>query len=172
MLKVVGLLAIIAACTLAGQVVAGSYRNRCRHLRQMMTALKMLETQIVYGATALPEAAVGVAKRSQPPVSLFFQRLHLLLVQGGGMPASEAWARALQEIDNTWALTAADTAILRDLGPNLGTSDRQDQSRYLQMAMKQLEGELGRAEELASKNGRLWRWLGLLGGLFLALLLL
>ncbi|MDN5294298.1 MAG: stage sporulation protein [Eubacteriales bacterium] len=88
------------------------------------------------------------------------------------MPASEAWARALQEIDNTWALTAADTAILRDLGPNLGTSDRQDQSRYLQMAMKQLEGELGRAEELASKNGRLWRWLGLLGGLFLALLLL
>jgi len=61
MLKIAGCLLIISAGSFAGISLARNYARRPGELRNMITALQMLETEISYTATPLPEALTRMA---------------------------------------------------------------------------------------------------------------
>ena len=171
MLKLVGAALVVAASGLSGMAVAGNYSRRPRELRSLRTALQMLETEIAYGATQLPEAMVQVANRCDDAVGPLFTLAASELSARSGVTAAEAWERALGAFYPGTALLPKDLQILRNLGSSLGISDREDQIKHLRLAMEQVGSENLAAEEEAARNVKLWSYLGFLGGLTLVLVL-
>ncbi|SHE61974.1 stage III sporulation protein AB [Desulforamulus putei DSM 12395] len=163
---------MVLSCTLIGMTVASSYSRRPGEIRSLLTALQMLETEVSYGATPLPEALAYVAERCDPRVALLFSRTAQELMTMRGITAREAWEMALNEYYPRSALTKTDRAILLELGNSLGISDREDQVKHLVLAKEQLKLEQAKAEEASLKNTKVYNYLGFLGGLTIVLILI
>ncbi len=171
MLKLIGGLLVLAASGLGGWQVSRSYARRPVELRQFIAALQVLETEITYAATPLPEALGGVAEQVGVPVAFFFRQVAGDLGAHRGCSAREAWHKALDYYGPRSALGASDLGILRGLGNSIGISDREDQSKHLRLAGEQLKIAMAMAEDAAGKNVKMWNYMGLLGGLVIVLAL-
>lgn len=172
MLKLLGSAAVVFSCTLIGMTVASSYRRRPGEIRALQNALQMLETEVSYGATPLPDALSYVAERSDSRVALLFNLASQELMTMRGITAREAWETALKEYYPKSALNRSDRAILQELGNSLGISDREDQVKHLILAKEQLKLEQAKAEEDSLKNTKVYNYLGFLGGLTIVLVLI
>lgn len=171
MLKLIGAVMVIVSSGLAGMALANVYAVRPKELRQLRSALQMLETEITYTATLLPDALSQVGLRCEQAVARLFKRAAAELKTMSGCTAREAWETAVEEYSDGTALTAPDLSILRNLGNSLGVSDQADQVKHLHLTMEQLKTTEDRAEEEAARNVKLWNYLGFLGGLMVVLIL-
>lgn len=172
MLKVIGAVTLFLACGLFGLSAAAGYLRRPVELRAIRSALAMLETEIVYGATALPEAFQRVAGRSGRAAAPLFQMAAGEFKAAKGITAREAWDKALSTYYPNTSLTVQDLSVLTDLGSSLGISDREDQTRHLRLAIEQIGSSTATAEAAAARNARLWSYMGFLGGLCMVLILI
>ncbi|MCG9968512.1 stage III sporulation protein AB [Pelotomaculum terephthalicicum JT] len=171
MLKLIGAVMVIAASGLSGLAMAGNYARRPKELRSLRSALQILETEIAYSATCLPDAFMQVSGRCDKTSATLFSGAAAELSNMSGVTASEAWDKALEKYYPGTALKSGDLSILRNLGGSLGISDREDQIKHLRLAMEQISAETLAAEEEAARNVKLWSYLGFLGGLLVVLLL-
>lgn len=171
MLKLVGAALVVAASGLTGMAVSNSYSRRPRELRSLRSALQMMETEIAYGATRLPEALGLVAARCDQAAAPLFAGAAAELKTMSGLTAAEAWEKSLKNYYPGTALRPQDLSILRSLGASLGISDREDQIKHLHLTIEQLTAETGAAEDEAQRNVKLWSYLGFLGGLMAVLVL-
>lgn len=161
---------VATSTSLAGFAVARRYRDRPRLLRELQSALQALATEISYGATPLPEAFASLARRTRQPIAMLFSTAAAAISQPG-QTAYVAWQAGLTALGDEAALTPGDIAILDDLSGVLGLSDRQDQERHLLLAVRQLQQEEAKAQEDRVQNERMWRYLGVLSGLLLVIVL-
>jgi stage III sporulation protein AB len=171
MFKLIGAVMVIVAAGLAGMALANAYARRPKELRQMRSALQMLETEIAYTATLLPDAFSQISLRCEQAVARLFDRAAAELKKMSGCTAREAWEAGINEYSVGTALTESDLSILRNLGNSLGVSDQTDQVKHLHLAMEQLKATVEKAEEEATRNVKLWNYLGFLGGLMVVLIL-
>lgn len=169
MLKLLGAAMVVAASGLSGLAVAGSYARRPRELRALRSALQMLETEITYGATCLTEALETVASRCEQSVRPLFKQAGMGLAANTGVSAAETWEEALAGYYPASALKPQDHSILTNLGRSLGRSDSENQVKHLRLTMEQVAQEASKAEEEASRNVKIWSYLGFLGGLVIVL---
>lgn len=170
--KLIGGVLVISATGLTGWQMARIYARRPVELRQFINALQILETQITYVATPLPDAFRGLAEQVEQPVAIFFKQLADELRSHRGYSAREAWNNALEHYCPKSALGRNDLGILRGLGSSIGLSDREDQGKHLRLAAEQLKMALMSAEDAAAKNVKMWNYMGLLGGLIIVLALI
>lgn len=170
MLKLFGAMLIVVACGYAGFAVAHRYQRRPKDIRYLQGALQMLETEITYGATPLPEALDVVSQRCEKGVAVLFATARDKLLMGDGLTAQEAWEESLQVFYQHSAITTGDLAILKALGAGLGISDRADQVKHLHLAREQLRIEALKAEDEAVKYVKLYHYLGFLGGLTIVII--
>lgn len=171
-LKALGSGLLILATTAFGAIVAANYARRPVELRLCAAGLEHLETQIGYATTPLPEALPQVARDLRGPVARLFRLTARELASGKGLTAGEAWKIAIERVWPGTALDRSDRESLAALAPHLGASDRADQVKHLALARQRLTTAAAEAERLAAREGKLWRNLGVLGGVALALILL
>ncbi|TCP52837.1 stage III sporulation protein AB [Tumebacillus sp. BK434] len=171
MIKLLGSIIILLVATLFGFRMASRYAERSKQLRLFITALKLLETEILYAATPLSDAAAKIGERVPGPVGTFFAELGHKLREGQGVTAGEIWRDTLERHKATLRLKAGDRGVLHSFGQTLGISDRQDQIKHIQLAIAHLGTEEQGAREEQSKNEKMWRYLGALMGLTLVILL-
>lgn len=171
MIKLIGACLTVAACSNMGLTWARVFEKRTRQLISLEGAIQLLETEILYGATPLPEAMEQVSGRCDSEVAALFGNTAEELRKMEGMTAGEAWGRAVNRFLPETALNDHDLQILRRLGSALGVSDRDDQAKHLQLAKSQLKISTVQAETAARKNVSIYKYLGFLGGLLLVLVL-
>lgn len=162
---------VVFATSSMGFSVARTYRDRPLQLRQLQSALQALATEIAYGATPLPEAFASLAMTTPAPVDRLFAEAAASLRQAGST-AQVAFGAGVDALKGKSALNSTDLRILLQLAPVLGISDRSDQERHLLLTAGQLQREEFKAEEERQRNERMWRYLGVLSGLLLVILLL
>ena len=170
-MKVLGALLVFLACGSLGVMLAFNLTRRQEVLRELQTALQLLETEIAYTATPLPEALPRVAAKTRSPTRLLFAAAHHTLLNTFGAMASEAWSDGVKALARAAPLEEEDLAVLTDFGQGLGQGDRADQVKKLELARAQLR----KLEEMAAENrvrqARVWQALGFLSGLTIILLL-
>lgn len=132
-----------------------------------------LETAIVYGHTPLSIALHDISQ-SLPSVlqTIFHQAAYALnTTHSEPVTARTAWQQAWEQQGKRTALTTADFRIVKELGYTLGISDRVDQQKHIQFALKQLEQAEWVAREEQQKYGKMSRSLGVLTGLLVVILM-
>jgi stage III sporulation protein AB len=170
--KIVGSALILGCSSYAGWQVAGRYARRPLELRDLQTALAVLQTEVEYGATPLPEALLAAARAGGPSVGPLFAGTAARLAEGGGITPGEALREAAAEWAPKTALREADLAAVGALAEVLGASGRSDQVRHLALARHRLAAEEARAMEERARYEKLARYMGVLSGAALVLILL
>ncbi|WP_258359243.1 hypothetical protein [Moorella sulfitireducens (nom. illeg.)] len=171
MLKMVGGGLIILTCGFMGLEKARRFSCRIEQLRLLNAGLKMLETEIIYGATPLPLAFSRIGGQLGGPVASFFQAIARSLQENAAAGALAAWHAGLEELERIGSLQAGDLEALRSLGPLLGNSGAGDQVKNLELTRRLLEQQQLAAQEENNRQGKMWRTLGFLLGITLVLLL-
>jgi stage III sporulation protein AB len=149
-MKLLGAVLIILASTWAGVEWSRTVSERSRQLRQLKAALQSLEAEIVYGMTPLSVACSHICRQVGHPISWFFDSFRKKLDAGPGT-AYEAW---------------------KQLGATIGQHDREHEQKQIKLALIHLEREESEARDNQMKYERMFKSLGVLGGILLVILLI
>ncbi|BCJ85929.1 stage III sporulation protein SpoIIIAB [Effusibacillus dendaii] len=171
MIKLIGSTLVILAATGFGLWRAGFYHERAKELQQLITALQMLETEIFYGATPLPEAFCRIGERIAGKIGLLLTESGQGLIHGDGRSAGRIFQENLLSFASKLHLKPQDFEILTALGHTLGNSDRTDQIKHIQLACTRLEAEASIAKDERDRFGKMWRYLGALTGLAVVIIM-
>ncbi|MCI8418660.1 MAG: hypothetical protein HFI33_14395 [Lachnospiraceae bacterium] len=171
MLKIVG--SILILCCSAGLGMAGSQdlKKHCMELRILKQAVYMLRGEIKYSKAPLPEAFGALAARVASPFGEFFLNLERELGLQDGRSLSQLWREGVKQELRTTCLSREEKERLQQLGEGLGYLDLEMQLSTIQLYLEQLDGDIARAQEEIRTKQKLYRSLGVAGGIFLVILL-
>ena len=165
--KLIGAVMIEAACAFMGFYASDRLGKRKKYLGNIISAMSVLETEISFGANRLKRAFEAVDAMIDTR-GLFSAAAERLEKEG----VRRAWAGAVSEKKAELRLDAGDAEVLEMFGGRLGMTDTDEQIKNIAHVKSLLaEREKAAADEYA-KSGRLYRSGGVLGGMFLILMLL
>lgn len=170
-LKLWGALLILAATSATGFYVALNLARRPRQLAELGAALSLLESEIGFAATPLPQALRQLGAAGSLAGQLFVAAAGNL-ADGQGRTAGEAYGAALTALAPSTALQAEDLLVLQSLVPVLGATDREDQLRHLRLCRERLSRQEAQAREQRERYEMMPKYLGVLFGLGLVIILL
>ncbi len=171
-LKMTGAILIVAAAYLYGKEISLQYRDRVYYLEELLLALEFFTAEVGYGLTPLPQAFENIGKRVKSPVKGLFRDTASELRKGSGLSARECWQAALENNSLYRQLTEEQLELLQRLGTVWGKGDKNAQLKQVLLLQELLRQALQTAREQQQKNEKLWRYLGLLGGVTLVIFLL
>ena len=82
------------------------------------------------------------------------------------------WERALHRFSDELFLTCDDIGVLLDFSKNLGSGDRSCEKNNIRHALSRLKIAEDEAREVAVRNEKMCRGLGLLAGVFVVIVLI
>lgn len=171
-IKLINSCIIILFSTLIGLELAKGYVARAKELSALQGALSRLETEILHYATNLPEALIRIGESIRGGSGKLFSLTGQTLIDKTKFTVAEAWNSALEQLKADLCLQQEDIDILQRFGDQLGNSDKEGQARFIRLTQLQLREEEKKARAIREKYNRMYRSLGLLGGIALAILLL
>jgi stage III sporulation protein AB len=171
MLKLVGAAIIGLSGTALGIYYANMQKYRVKELTECKKALLILSSEIEYMQTALPEAAHHIALKTSGVISDVFAMFADLSDKNNHESAYQMWGQAWQTHRDSGHLTREDVELLQDFGKTLGYLDKKMQLNAIQLTADQLDTKINELQALNEKNKGLYRNLGMLGGLLLAVVL-
>lgn len=161
---------IVFSCGSMGFIVASSYSKRVQNLRQLISFIQVLESEIQFAHTTLPQVITSQISQFSGQVGRFLTILSQGLETNTGERFSIIWEQGVLNLAEN-GLPKPVLEDLRSLGTVLGISDVSEQIKHLQQLLRRLEQALQLAEEEKEKHTRLWQYLGFSAGLLLVLLL-
>lgn len=172
MIKIIGCIVIVLSCSGLGYVMGMKFKSRVRELRCFNVALQMLETEIVYSNTPLPDAFDIIYKKTGSPADGLFKLVGINLNKKNHSTVGETFACSLNEIKSKLSINKEDIDILKSFGNSLGCSDIEGQEKNFKTVTKQLENQEKKAEESRAKNERMYKNIGILAGIAIAIVLM
>jgi len=170
-LKLIGGVLVLLVSSWIGFQLAARCSGRPQQIRQIVSCLGSLKSYITYAYLPLHEALIQCTHGTYGPVADFFQRTATMLEQNSGLAPEQAFNTVLAEMQGQLMLKQPELEIISILGANLGIMNRQEQGNYLAMMIEQLEKFEGEAVRLRDLNTKMYRYLGICGGLALVILL-
>ena len=169
MIRWIGAMCVVGACGACGFSMAASYRGLEKNLQQLGNALELMECQMEYRLTELPELCSILASACTGAIGQIFAGLGRQLQSGLAADAAACMNLTLEKYPD---LPKACRDVLWQLGTTLGQLDLQGQLRGLAAAKESVRQTLAKVQ--AEKSGRLrcYQALGLCGGAALAILFL
>ena len=151
---------VILSCTAMGYGKSLNYSKRLRELEEIQKMVYFLLGEITYRREALPEAMVRVADKVRPPLSQFLREVSKAAKEYQGERFSRIFALKAREY-------LKDTSLREDLG----YMDITMQENTINLYLEELKGEISQTRQEAPARKKLYQALGLMAGMFLAILL-
>lgn len=170
-LKIISSCIIIICCSLLGIHMSKRYGQRIVNIRILQNILTQLETEIVHYSTFLPQAIENSINSLGGEWEPFFKGIINRLQLGNESTVAEAWGESLKTLKNNPFIGKAEYEIMYRFGKQLGSSDKKSQEKYFELVQNQLTIEEKNAQESRLKYEKMYRSLGLLLGLSIAIIL-
>lgn len=168
--KLFGAILLIVGAAAVGFSAAAQLTRRVRSLQAMLGALALMERELSFRLTPMPELLEQLAIHAAPPAADFFARCRKGLERLGEQSLGELWREALEAYPMD--LGADEIQAIGELGDVLGRYDGEGQQAALARTRLRLEHDLERAEADSLRQGRVYGTLGLTAGAFLVIILL
>ncbi|HWQ72252.1 MAG TPA: stage III sporulation protein AB [Desulfitobacteriaceae bacterium] len=162
-MQILGCIGLIAGCGIVGLWQASRIRRRPRELREFLMLLVLLDTEIHWGLTPLPEAFLNLKERSSFPWQLFLSELRDRVQAGES--AGQAWENTIKNQQKKFCLKKEDWQVIGDVGKGLGRSDQAQQHKQLELVRRQLVTVKEQAVIWAEKQAKMWSYLGFIAGI-------
>lgn len=163
---------IILAGIGIGQLKAKSYENRVFHLQELITTLKVLESEMKYRLDPLPDLLLRVSQMKEGMCAALLETAGRLLKIYASNDFSDCWKEAVETAYHESALKKDDIRIINDLGIDLGKTDVVNQSAMFQRTISLLEAQTAEAIEEKRTKGKMYKSLGTAIGALIVILLI
>jgi len=169
--SIAGAIALVASCTALGFYYAAKEGFRVQDLQEIKKALMILSSEIEHLRAPLPIACANIAKRIKEPISGIFAQFSKLLSENEGETAYRLWSQALEDHKKPAYLATEDWDVLEGFGKTLGYLDKQMQQSAITVTVDYINEKTASLQAHSDKNRRMYRSLGVIGGLLLVVLL-
>lgn len=169
LVKILGSIIIMLCAVKIGFEEAGKFTIRVNEIRDFQTALLSLKGEISFCRTPMSDALTNASKSLKTAVAELF-KLAGAELKSASITAAEAWERAVAKNSHRLSLKGDDLYIIESFGNLLGASDTAGQLENIELAMSRLSLCENQALEDERRHGRLYRSLGIIGGIVLAVI--
>lgn|GEM_PF-514590 len=170
MLRALAMLSIFLGCTFLGTRASNALRFRRDTLRALLDGLTRLSMWMEF---TLEPLAVLAKRAASEETAVFFNEFAELLSTESSVPS--AWAQAMENARRKNAGFAAlgeeELLALAEYARCLGGSDKETQVKNTALLRQRLTAALGEAEAAYTSKGRMYRSVGMLCGIAVAILL-
>jgi stage III sporulation protein AB len=130
-----------------------------------------LENEIHYMNRPLGQAFMSLSRGKKDRISGFARRVCELHTKME-ISIEAAWHKCLEEFRSQWPIHREEWDLLYCIGEVLGKTDRENQSSFLSLMREKFAVREKAAEEDRTKKDKLYKNLGVLGGLAVVLVLI
>jgi stage III sporulation protein AB len=169
--KLIGSILIVTATTCIGFAFARRFNDRPQQIRQLIGFLTSLKAYIGYVSMPLPQALARCCIGIEGPVRSFFQTVAEILENNGWLTPQEAMKAALNKLKGELAFLRPETELLLLLSSNLGLTNGEEQQKYLGMVVEELGKIEAESAKARDQNAKMYRYLGICGGLAVVIIL-
>lgn len=172
MLKIIGMILIIGASTGFGFSMSYDLRKRIDELKYIRKIMLMLRGEVKYIKSPIPEAFLNISVRVKEPYKLFLDNTSKELIELEGKTFYDIWRNRIKVDLKDLKLKKEDLFHLEKIGENLGYLDGEMQLGTIDLYVEQLADEIKSLEGTISSKSRIYNCLGVMGGIFMAILLM
>ena len=172
MLKMLGIGMVIATSSAIGFSMSKDLEKRVVQLTELKRMFVMLQGEIKYGKTPLAEGFGKVGQRSGPLFQGFLQYLSEDMEKRDGRSLSRIFEEGVDLKLEHCYLAKEDLEQLKTVGSHLGYLDIDMQLRNIDLYLEQLNENCIQARQNYQNKSRVYHCLGVMGGLFLAIILI
>lgn len=172
MLKLIGAVLIIAGAAGLGISYRQDLKDRLYHTKCLYTILELLESEIRYSKAALPEACRMISYRVMKPYSAGLYNVWEIMNLNNGLTFSLAWKQEMDKCMHDIPIGSTEKEEFLMLAESTGYADNQIQLKMVEKCKKSLGEAIGHQEEKMENKSKVVMSIGLMGGLFLTIVLL
>lgn len=169
--KIVGGICVIVATSGLGLWMAGQWKARLRAAEQLRRMIFMLKGEIIYANAPLEEAFYHVGRKNDGPLGAFFVGVAKRIERQEGEAFYVMWKEEIDKLGNDAGLSEKDRQELAGFGEHLGYLDCEMQERTILLYLEQLDLAIDYLREHQREKTHLYTSLGIMGGLFLVIIL-
>jgi stage III sporulation protein AB len=171
LLRIAGALAVVLGCGGLGFYFSAKEGFRIHELQALKKALLILSSEIEYMRAPLHIACANIAKRTEGTVGALFLQFSQLLAAGEGETAYQHWTAAMESAKDKTFMAAEDLAVADGFGKTLGYLDKHMQQNAIDFTVGYIDEKVVALQMQAHKSKRMYRSLGIIGGLLIAVTL-
>lgn len=172
LMKILGSILIVLSSSLIGYYLGNKYSARLENLMHLEQCIKILETEIVYGAVPLPEALTNVYLKGNKKVSYIFEEIKINLLSNRDGDLYKSFEMVKSQLLEDFSLEEEDVELFLSLGRLLGNSDRADQEKNFKLILNHIKILKEEAKLERDKNEKMYKNLGILAGIAIVIILL
>lgn len=170
--KFILLVLIFIFCSFVGYVLGERFKNRHNQIREIIKLITLLQNEVIYNFTTLPEAFFIIGRKGKEPFNKICEKIgdRLLSPYSKGMYLSAK--ECYEEEKVNLYLNDEDLIVLSDFFKTLGDLGVYGQEKIFKLTMENLNINCKEAEENSKKNTKAYRYIGvILGAMFIIFLI-
>lgn len=171
MIRIIGAVLVLGATSGLGFSMAMNLKKRMELLQHIKKMLFLLRGEIRYARAPLFEAFGNMSKVLEEPYSSFCRLLSDKLTSLDGSLFQTIWKDLVNQTFDSTELTKEDKEQLLHLGDQMGYLDEEQQLGNIDLYLGQLELQLEDARNNLGQKTKLYHCLGVMGGIFLIILI-
>ena len=172
MQKLIGCILIIFASSGIGWMKGMELKKHLSEVEKVRQMFLMLRSEIKHIKSPLPEAFRHIGKRMGGVYEKWLIDLSEEMTRKSGVTFMELWSKSIEYYWKGQNLKQGDVEKLKAAGENMGYLDEEMQIGTIDLYVEQLEREIQRLQKEFTAEKRLCHCLGVLGGIFLAVILI
>ena len=170
--KGLGICLILVAAGGAGWNYCRQIRMRLEQIRQLQQLLLLLQGEVQYHCSTLPEAFEHCGRQGNGICGQWLAETGRRLNAMEGVGFQELWEQQLGELQKATVLSSANIEDLKRLGNQLSYPDKDTQLGAMELYSQRLKEQEERLTSELPVKMKLGTMLGLLAGMFLVILLI
>ena len=170
-MKAVGSLLVTFSCGALGAWKAGQWKEHRKMLEQLRKMILLLKGEILYAHSPLEEALEQAGRKSDGVLASFFIQVASRIQDREGEVFFELWKEEIQNHKRNFLFTEKECAELKAFGEHLGYLDLDMQERTIALYLEQLDLSIDYYRSHEQEQTKLFTSLGVMGGLFLSIIL-
>lgn len=172
MIKLIGALLVITSCTALGFYFSKELKTRISDLTELKKLLVLFRGDIQYTNTPLPEAIQTLSKRHNGTYKKFLENMSKRLLELNGESFADIWKDGVKNDLLHTSLIKEDYKLLNQLGESIGYLDKDMQINTLNLYLEQIEDTIKELSTSVKEKSHLYNSLGVMGGIFITIILL
>lgn len=172
MFKIICLLLIFCCFCYGGYILGERFKKRHENLKEILKSILLLQNEIVYNMTPLPEALFSIGTKCREPFDDLFKDVASLLSKGEGESVYDEFNNAYINKKDKFYLDKEDERVISDFLKSLGELGVYGQEKMFNLVISNLNINIKDSEIIANKNTKLYRYLGICIGAMVIIFLL
>ena len=172
MLKLTGGFLIILAGSLLGGCLAWEQDRICQEMRYLQGLMLRLRGELWYSRTMLPVIFRRLAREMKEPYDRWLSEMADRMCRKDGGNLVEIWSQGVEIHLTENMIPEKERQRLMELGSFLGHADIEMQIRYLDRYLEEFADAIKERQSMLGEKKKLYRSLGVIGGILIAVMLI